>query len=155
MSHDAILKYRQNSSAECRIRTAVQGLCLGRSRRVIVSTVWFISPPGLPIPSGSFGNQSASADCFTLYSDYYQNICRYREATSILCANQRHDDRRDCGAGRCQFSRQASPPWLIALGEVMKLHWNILLTACKPPNWSKPLPFWFRTVNAALMNPSD
>jgi hypothetical protein len=37
----------------------------------------------------------------------------------------------------------------------MKLHWNILLTGCKLPNWSKPLPFWFRTVNAALMNPSD
>jgi hypothetical protein len=37
----------------------------------------------------------------------------------------------------------------------MKLHWNILLTACKPANWSKPLPFWFLIGNAVLMNPQD
>jgi hypothetical protein len=37
----------------------------------------------------------------------------------------------------------------------MKLSWNLLLIVCMPLNWSKSLPFWFRTGNAELMNPQD
>jgi hypothetical protein len=37
----------------------------------------------------------------------------------------------------------------------MKLRWNLLLIVCMPLNWSKSLPFWFRTENAELMSPQD
>ena len=155
MSHDAIIKHRQNSSAECRIQFAGKGLYLGRSCRNIDATVWLISPPGLPVPSGCSGNRYAGFGRFTLYSDHYQNNRRCRSATPILCENQRHDDRRDCGAGRRQFSRQAASPWLIALGEVMTLNWNIVLIVCKLQNWNKSLPFWCRIGNADSMNPPN
>jgi hypothetical protein len=155
MSHDALLKYRQNLPAECRIQLAGTGLHSGRSCRSFDPTVWLVSQTGLPISSGSFGNRCACLGRFPLYSDHHQNTCGCREQTSVTCANQRHDDWRDCGAGHCQFSRQTAPPWLIALGEVMKLSWNMLLTACKPPSWSKSLPFWCRTGNAELTSPQD
>lgn len=155
MSHDAILKHRQNAPAECCIRLAGTGLHSGRSRRSIDPAVWIVSPTGLSISSGRFENRCASLGCFPFYSDHHQNTCGYREPTSVTCANQRHDDWRDCGASRRQLSRQTAPPWLIASGEVMKLNWNILLTACKPPSWSKHLPFWCRTGNAELTSPQD
>ena len=131
------------------------GLHLGRSSRSLDPTVWLVTPTGLPISSGSAGNRCASLGRFTLYPDHHQNTCGCREAASVACANQRHDDWRDCGAGHRQFSRQAAPPWLIAIGEVMILSWNLLLIVCMPLNWSKSLPFWFRTGNAELMNPQD
>jgi hypothetical protein len=155
MSHDAILKHRQNPPAECRIPLAGTGLHLGRSCRSIDPTVRLVSQTSLPISSGSAGNRCASLGRFTLYSDYHQNTCGCREATSVTCANQRHDYWRDCGTCHRQFSRQAAPPWLIAIGEVMKYSWNLLLIVCMPLNWSKSLPFWCRTGNAALMNPQD
>ena len=155
MSHDAILKHRQNSPAECRIQLAGTRLHIGRSRRSIDPTVWLVSQTGLPISSGSSGNRCASLGRFTLYSDHHQNTCGCREATSVTCSNQQHDYWRDCGTCHRQFSRQVAPPWLIAIGEVMKLSWNLLLIVCMPLNWSKSLPFWFRTENAELMNPQD
>jgi hypothetical protein len=155
MSHDAILKHRQNSPAECRIQLAVTGLQIGRSSRSNDPTVWLVSPTGLPIPSGCSANRCASLGRFALYSDYHQNTCGCRETTSVTCASQRHDYWRDCGTCHRQFSRQITPPWLIAIGEVMKLSWNLLLIVCMPLNWSKSLPFWFRTGNAELMNPQD
>jgi hypothetical protein len=155
MSHDAILKYRQNPPAECRIQLAGTGLRSGRSCRSIDPTVWLVSPTGLPISSGSSSNRCASLGRFTLYSDHHQNTCGYREATSGTCSNQRYDYWRDRGTCHRQFSRQVAPPWLIAIGEVMKLSWNLLLIVCMPLNWSKSLPFWFRTGNAELMNPQD
>lgn len=155
MSHDAILKHRQNPPAECRIQLAGTGSILGRSGRSIDPAVWIISPTGLPISSGSVGNRCACLGRVALYSDHHQNTGGCRAPTSVTCTNQRHDDWRDCGAGHCQFSRQTIPPWLIALGEVMKLSWNMLLTACKPPNWNKCLPFWCRTGSAELMSPPD
>ena len=155
MPHDAILKYRQNPPAECRIQLTGTGLPIGRSCRSLDPTVWLVSPTGLPISSGSSGNRCASLGRFTLYSDHHQNTCGCREATSVTCAKQRHDYWRDCGRCQRQFSRQAAPPWLIAIGEVMKLSWNLLLIVCMPLNWSKSLPFWFRTENAELMNRQD
>lgn len=155
MSHDAILKHRQNSPAERRIQLAGSGLHLGRSGRSIDPTVWLVSQTGLPISSGSSGNRCASLGRFTFYSNHHQNTCGCRKATSVTCSNQWYDDWRDCGAGYRQFSRQVTPPWLIAIGEVMKLSWNLLLIVCMPLNWSKSLPFWFRTGNAELMNPQD
>ena len=109
----------------------------------------------LPIPSGCSGNRCASLGRFTLYPNHDQNTRRCCESASVVCTNQRYDDRRDSGAGHRQFSRQAAPPWLIAPGEVMILSWNMLLIVCKPPSWSKHLPFWFLTGNAVLMNPQD
>ena len=155
MSHDAILKHRQNPPAECRIRLAGTRLHLGRSGRSIDPKVWLVTQTGLPISSGSAGNRCASLGHFTVYSDHHQNTRGCREPTSVTCANQRHDYWRDCGTCHRQFSRQAAPPWLIAIGEVMKLSWNLLLIVCMPLNWSKSLPFWFRTGNAELMNPQD
>jgi len=92
---------------------------------------------------------------FTVYPNHHQNTCGCREATSVSCASQRHDHWRDSGTCHRQFSRQAAPPWLIAIGEVMKLSWNLLLIVCMPLNWSKSLPFWCRTGNAELMNPQN
>ena len=155
MSHDAILKHRQNSPAECRIRLASKGLYLSRSSRNIGPTVWFITPTSLPISSRRSGNRCASLGCFALYSDHNQNTCGCREAASVTCSNQRHDYWRDCGTCHRQLSRQAAPPWLIAIGEVMKLSWNLLLIVCMPLNWSKSLPFWCQTGNAGLKNPQD
>ena len=155
MSHDAILKHRQNPPTECCIQLAGTRLHIGRSCRSIDPTVWLVSQTGLPISSGSSGNRCASLGRFTLYSDHHQNTCGCREATSVTCSNQRHDYWRDCVTGHRQFSRQVAPPWLIAIGEVMKLSWNLLLIVCMPLNWSKSLPFWFRTENAELMNPQD
>lgn len=155
MSHDAILKHRQNPPAECRIRLAGEGLPLGRSCRSIDPTVWLVSPTGIPISSGSARNRCASLGRFTLYSDHHQNTCGCREAASVACSNQRHDYWRDCGTGHRQFSRQVAPPWLIAIGEVMILSWNLLLIVCMLLNWSRSLPSWFRTGNAGLMNPQD
>ena len=155
MSHDAILKHRQNPPAECRLQLAGTRLHIGRSGRSIDPTVWLISQTGLPISSGSPGNRCASLGRFTVYSDHHQNTCECCEATSVTCSNQRHDYWRDCGTCHRQFSRQAAPPWLIAIGEVMKLSWNLLLIVCMPLNWSKSLPFWCRTGNAELMNPQD
>jgi len=155
MSHDTILKHRQNPPAECRIPLAGTGLHIGQSCRSIDPTVWLVSQTSLPLSSGSAGNRCASLGRFTLYSDYNQNTCGCREATSVTCANQRHDYWRDCGTCHRQFSRQAAPSWLIAFGEVMKYSWNLLLIVCMPLNWSKSLPFWCRTGNAALMNPQD
>jgi hypothetical protein len=155
MTHDAILKHRQSPPAECRIQFSGTGFHIGRSCRSIEPTVWLVAQTGLPLSSGSAGNRCASLGRFTLYSDYHQNTCGCCEATSVTCANQRHDYWRDCGTGHRQFSRQAAPPWLIAIGEVMKLSWNLLLIVCTPLNWSKSLPFWFRTGNAELMNPQD
>lgn len=155
MSHDAILKHRKNPSTECRIQLAGTGLPIGRSSRSIDPTVWLVAPTGIPVSSGSAGNRCASLDSFPLYSDHHQNTCGCRAATSITCANQRHDHWRNCGTGPRQFSQQVAPPWLIAIGEVMILNWNLLLIACTPLNWSKSLPFWFRTGNAELMNPQD
>ena len=155
MSHDKILKHRQNPPTECCIPLAGTGLHLGRSGRSLDPTVWLVTPTGLPLSSGSAANRCTSLDRFTLYSDHHQNTCGCREATSVTCANQRHDYWRDCGTCHRQFSRQAAPPWLIAIGEVMKLSWNLLLIVCMPLNWSKSLPFWCRTGNAALMNPQD
>jgi hypothetical protein len=37
----------------------------------------------------------------------------------------------------------------------MKSNWTTFLIACMPLNWSKFLPFWFRTRNAELTNPQD
>jgi hypothetical protein len=155
MSHDAILKHRQNSPAECRIRLASEGLYLSRSSRNIGPTVWFITPTSLPISSGSSGNRCTSLGRFALYSDHNQNTCGCREAASVACSNQRHDNWRNCGTCHRQLSRQAAPPWLIAIGEVMKLSWNLLLIVCMPLNWSKSLPFWCQTGNAGLKNPQD
>jgi len=155
MSHDAILKHRQNLPAECRIQLAGTGLHIGRSCRSLDPTVWLVSPTSLPISSGSSGNRCASLGRFTVYSDHHQNTCRCREATSVTCSNQRHDYWRDCRTCYRQFSRQAAPPWLIAIGEVMKLSWTMLLIGCMPLNWSKSLPFWCQTVNVELMNPQD
>ena len=155
MSHDTIFKHRQNPPAECRIPLAGTGLHIGRSCRSIDPTVWLVTPTGLPLSSGSSGNRCASLGRFTLYPNHDQNTRRCCEPASVVCTNQRYDDRRDSGAGHRQFSRQAAPPWLIAIGEVMKLSWNLLLIVCMPLNWSKSLPFWFRTGNAELMNPQD
>ena len=155
MFHDAIFKHRQNSPAECRIRLASEGLYLSRSSRNIDPTVWFIAPTSLPIPSGCSGNRCASLGRFTLYSGHHQNTCGCREAASVACSNQRHDYWRDCGTCHRQLSRQAAPPWLIAIGEVMKYSWNLLLIVCMPLNWNKSLPSWFRTGNAELMKPQD
>ena len=155
MSYDTILKYRQNLPVECRIRFADKGLYLGRSRRSLDPTVWLVTQTGLPISSGSFRNRCTHPDSIPHYPDHHQNSCGCREPTSVTCANQRYDDRRDCGAGHHQFSQQAAPPWLIALGEVMTLNWNIPLTACMPLNWSKYSPFWYRTGNAESTNPQD
>ena len=155
MSHDAILKHRQNSPAECRIQLAGTRLHIGRSGRSLDPTVWLVAQTGIPLSSGSAGNRCASLGRFTLYSDHHQNICGCREATSVTCANQRYGYWRDCGTGHRQFSRQAAPPWLIAIGEVYVVRWNLLLIVCMPLNWSKSLPFWCRTGNAELMNPQD
>jgi hypothetical protein len=155
MSHDAILKHRQNPPAECRLQLAGTRLHIGRSGRSIDPTVWLISQTGLPISSGSPGNRCASLGRFTVYSDHHQNTCGCREATSVTCSSQRYGYWRDCGTCHRQFSRQAAPPWLIAIGEVMKLSWNLLLIVCMPLNWSKSFPSWFRTGNAELMNPQD
>ena len=155
MSHDTILKHRQNPPAECCIPLAGTGLHLGRSGRSLDPKVWLVSQTGLPLSSGSAANRCASLGRFTLYSDYNQNTCGCREATSVTCANQRHDYWRDCGTCHRQFSRQVAPPWLIAIGEVMKYSWNLLLIVCTPLNWNKSLPSWFRTGNAELMNPQD
>ena len=155
MSHDAIFKHRQNPPAECRIPLAGTGLPIGRSCRSIDPTVWLVAQTGIPVSSGSAGNRRARLDSFTLYSDYYQNTRGCREATSVPCANQRHDYWRDCCTGHRQLSRQVTPPWLIAIGEVMKYSWNLLLIVCMPLNWNKSLPSWFRTGNAELMKPQD
>jgi hypothetical protein len=155
MSHDAILKHRQNPPAECRIPLAGTGLPIGRSSRRLDPTVWLVAPTGVPISSGSAGNRCARLGRFTRYSDHHQNTCGCCEATSVTCANQRHVYWRDCGTGHRQFSRQVAPPWLIAIGEVYVVSWNLLLIVCTPLNWSRSLPSWFRTGNAALMNPQD
>lgn len=155
MSHDAILKHRQNPPAECRIQLAGRGLYIGRSCRSLDPKVWLVAQTGIPISSGSSDNRSASLGRFTLYSDYHQNTCGCREATSVTCSNQRHDYWRDCGTCHRQFSRQVAPPWLIAIGEVYVVSWNLLLIVCMPLNWSKSLPSWCRTGNAELMNPQD
>jgi hypothetical protein len=155
MSHDAILKHRQNPPAECRIRLAGEGLYLSRSSRNIGSTVWFITPTSLPIPSGCSGNRCASLGRLNRYPNHDQNTRRCCEPASVTCANQRHDYWRDSGTGHRQFSRQAAPPWLIAIVEVYVVSWNLLLIVCMPLNWSRSLPSWFRTGNAALMNPQD
>ena len=155
MSHDAILKHRQNPPAECRIPLASTGLHLGRNGRSLDPTVWLVVQTVLPLSSGSAANRCTRLGRFTLYSDHHQNTCGCREATSVTCANQRHDHWRDCGTGHRQFSRQVAPPWLIAIGEVMKYSWNLLLIVCMPLNWNKSLPSWFRTGNAELMNPQD
>src|SRR5512137_2447416 len=155
MSHDAVLKHRQNPPAECRISLAGTGSPIGRSSRRLDPTVWLVAPTGVPISSGSAGNRCARLGRFTRYSDHHQNTCGCCEAASVTCANQRHVYWRDCGTGHRQFSRQVAPPWLIAIGEVMKYSWNLLLIVCTPPSWSKHLPFWFLTGNAELMNPQD
>ena len=155
MSHDAILKHRQNPPAECRIPLAGTGLHIGRSCRGIDPTVWLVAQTGLPISSGSSANRCASVGHFTVYPNHHQNTCGCREATSVTCANQRHVYWRDCGTCHRQFSRQVAPPWLIAIGEVMKYSWNLLLIVCTPLNWNKSLPSWFRTGNAELMKPQD
>ena len=155
MSHNAILKHRQNPTAECRIPLAGTGLLISRSCRSFDPTVWLVAQTGLPLSSGSSANRCAGLGRFTVYSDYHQNTCGCREATSVTCANQRYDYWRDSGTCHRQFSRQAAPPWLIAIGEVMKLSWNLLLIVCMPLNWSKSLPFWCRTGNAELMSPQD
>ncbi len=155
MSHDTILKHRQNSPTECRIRLAGKGLYLGRCCRGTDPKIWVVTPSGLSLPSGSAGYRWAPFGGFTLNTDHNKNASGYRETASVACANQRHDDRRHCGASHRQFSRQAAPPWLIALGEVMILSWNMLLIVYKPQSWSKRLLFWFLTGNAVLMNPQD
>jgi len=155
MSHDKILKHRQNPPAECCIPLAGTGLHLGRSGRSLDPKVWLVAQTGLPLSSGSAANRCASLGRFTLYSDHHQNTCGCREATSVACANQRHVYWRDCGTCHRQFSRQVAPPWLIAIGEVMKYSWNLLLIVCMPLNWNKSLPSWFRTGNVELMNPQD
>ena len=155
MSHDTILKHRQNSPPECRIPLAGTGLHLGRSGRSLDPTVWLVSQTGLPLSSGSAGNRCASLDRFTVYPNHHQNTCGCREAASVTCASQWHDYWRDSGTCHRQFSRQAAPPWLIAIGEVMKLSWNLLLIVCMPLNWNKSLPSWCRTGNAELMSPQD
>jgi len=155
MSHDAIFKHRQNPPAECRIPLTGTGLPIGRSCRSIDPTVWLVAPTGIPVSSGSAGNRRARLDSFTLYSDHHQNTCGCREATSVPCANQQHNYWRDCCKGHRQLSRQDTAPWLIAIGEVMKYSWNLLLIVCMPLNWNKSLPSWCRTGNAELMKPQD
>ena len=155
MSHDAIFKHRQNPPAECRIPLTGTGLPIGRSCLSIDPTVWLVAPTGIPVSSGSAGNRRARLDSFTLYSDHHQNTCGCREATSVPCANQQHNYWRDCCKGHRQLSRQDTAPWLIAIGEVMKYSWNLLLIVCMPLNWNKSLPSWCRTGNAELMKPQD
>jgi len=155
MTHDAILNYRQNPPAQCRLQFTGPRLHFGRSCRSLDPAVWVVSPASLPISSGRSGNRCACLGGFALCPDHHQNTRGCCEPASDACTNQWHDDWRDCGTGHRQFSRQAAPPWLIAIGEVMKLSWNLLLIVCMPLNWSKSLPFWFRTGNAELMNPLD
>ena len=155
MTYDAILQYRKNASNQCRIRPVGTGLYLGGSRRGIDQKVRAITATGLPLSPRSAGNRWASVGDFTVYPDYDQNARGCSDPTSVACANQWYDHWRYCGARHRQFSRQVAPPWLIAIGEVMTLSWNMLLIACMPENWSKYLPFWFRTGNAVLMNPQD
>lgn len=155
MSHDPILKHRQNPPTECGIQLAGRRLPIDRSRRSIDPAIWLVSQTGIPLSPGSSGNRCASLGCVTLYSDHPQNTCGCGEPASVTCSNQWHDNWRDCGTCPRQLSRQATSPWLIAIGEVMKLSWNLLLIVCMPVNWSKSLPFWFRTGNAELMNLQD
>jgi hypothetical protein len=155
MSHDAILKHRQNSPAECRIRLASEGLYLGRSCRSLDPAVLLVSPTGLPISSGRSGNRCARPGGFALCPDYHQNTRGCCDPTSVACANQWYGHWRDCGSGYHQFPRQVAPPWLIAIGDVMKSNWTMFLTACMLLNWSKSLPFWFRIGNADLTNQQD
>lgn len=155
MSHDTILKHRQNPPTECRIQLAGTGLPIGRSCHSIEPAIWLVPQTGIPLSSGSPGNRRTRFGRITLYSDHPQNTCGYCEPASVACSNQRYDNWRDCGTGHRQFSRQAAPPWLIAIGEVIKLSWNLLLIVCMPLNWSRFLPFWFQTGNAVLMNPLD
>ena len=155
MSHNAIIKHRQNPPTECRIQLAGTGLHTGRSCHSIDPAVWLVAQTGLPLSSGSSGNRRTRFGRITLYPDHPQNTCGCCEPASVACSNQRYDDWRDCGAGYRQFSRQTAPPWLIAIGEVMKLSWNLLLIVCMPPSWSKSLPSWSRIGNAELTNPLD
>ncbi len=75
MSHDKILKHRQNPPAECCIPLAGTGLHLGRSGRSLDPTVWLVAQTGLPLSSGSAANRCTSLGRFTLYSDHHQNTC--------------------------------------------------------------------------------
>lgn len=60
MSHDTIIKHRQNPPAECRIQLAGAGLHLGRSGRSLDPTVWLVAQTGLPLSSGSPANRFTS-----------------------------------------------------------------------------------------------
>ena len=155
MSHDAILKHRKIPPAKCRIRPVGTRLYLGGSRRGIDQKVRAITPTGLPISPGSSGNRWASIGYFTVYPDHDQNTRECSAPTSVVCTNQWHDHWRDCGARHRQLSRQAAPPWLIAIGEVHVVSWNMLLTVCMLPNWNKYLPFWFRAGWVVSTKPRD
>lgn len=155
MSHDAILNYRQNPPAQCCLQFTGPRLHFDRSRRSLDPAVWLVSPTGLPISSGRSGNRCARPGGFALCPDHHQNTRGCCDPASVACANQWHDYWRDCGSSYRQFSRQVTPPWLIAIGDVMKSSWTMFLTACMPLNWSKSLPFWFRTGNTGLTNPQD
>jgi hypothetical protein len=155
MSHDAILNYRQNPPAQCCLQFTGQRLHLGRSRRGLSASVWIISTTGISISSGRSGNRCARLGGFTLCPDYHQNTRGCCDSTSVACADQWYGHWRACGAGHHQLPRQATPPWLIAIGDVMKSNWTTFLIACMLLNWSKSLPYWFRTGNAELTNPQD
>ncbi len=155
MTHDKILQYRKNYSPECRIRHAGTGLYLDEGRRGIDPKFWPVTATGIPIPSGSARNQWSGVGYFTVYPNYDQNTRGCCNPTSDVCANQWVDHWRDCGECHRQLSRQVAPPWLIAIGEVMRLNCNMLLTVCMPLNWSRSLPFWFRIGDGVLMNPLD
>ncbi len=155
MSHDAILNYRQNPPAQCCLQFTGQRLHLGRSRRGLSASVWIISTTGISVSSGRSGNRCARLGGFTLCPDYHQNTRGCCDSTSVACADQWYGHWRACGAGHHQLPRQVTPPWLIAIGDVMKSNWTTFLIACMLLNWSKSLPYWFRTGNAELMNPQD
>jgi hypothetical protein len=155
MTHDAILNYRQNSPAQCRLQFTGTRLYLVRSCRSLDPAVWVVAPASLPLSSGRSRNRCARFGGFARCPDHHQNTRGCCDPTSVACANQWHDHWRDCGSSYCQFSRQVTPPWLIAIGDVMKLNSTMFLIACMLLNWSKSLPFWFRTGNAALTNPQD
>jgi hypothetical protein len=138
----------------------------GPAPRTVADDLWAkllraglnLSADGLPGHGGTPRTQGR-ADGETPHSGSHYPLEMLRALNLVwLFVGLRGDEIARLRAGyarHLEFSRQAAPPWLIAAGEAMISSWNMPLTACWPANWSRPMPFWFRTGCAVSTNPLD
>jgi len=117
--HGPIYSLRESSTSECRIRSGCNGIRPRRSGRCVDKDIWALTPPSLPLPTGSAGSEAPSRCSRTNNSVHNQDAGIDGHSASQLRTDVRPYDRRD-GNTRCASNAdKGALAWLIAIGDMI------------------------------------